>query len=135
MAASEPPALALDPDTVAEALRADETRGRTLDALDAMAAPIPRALALAAAPALVDVYVATEDRATFNQCTLLSTRLLAEAAPDPSPVYGVLYAGERLAKVVAPRLLSDAVQRALGCLLYTSPSPRDATLSRMPSSA
>ena len=24
---------------------------------------------------------------------------------------------------------------ALGCLLYTSPSPRDATLSRMPSSA
>ena len=25
--------------------------------------------------------------------------------------------------------------RAGGCLLYTSPSPRDATLSRMPSSA
>ena len=25
--------------------------------------------------------------------------------------------------------------RRLGCLLYTSPSPRDATLSRMPSSA
>ena len=29
-------------------------------------------------------------------------------------------------------LLADAFQ---GCLLYTSPSPRDATLSRMPSSA
>ena len=27
------------------------------------------------------------------------------------------------------------VGRALRCLLYTSPSPRDATLSRMPSSA
>ena len=27
------------------------------------------------------------------------------------------------------------VQRSLDCLLYTSPSPRDATLSRMPSSA
>ena len=27
------------------------------------------------------------------------------------------------------------VKQALGCLLYTSPSPRDATLSRMPSSA
>ena len=26
-------------------------------------------------------------------------------------------------------------QRYLSCLLYTSPSPRDATLSRMPSSA
>ena len=27
------------------------------------------------------------------------------------------------------------VERNMGCLLYTSPSPRDATLSRMPSSA
>ena len=27
------------------------------------------------------------------------------------------------------------IQRPDGCLLYTSPSPRDATLSRMPSSA
>ena len=32
------------------------------------------------------------------------------------------------------RRLSAALQRA-ACLLYTSPSPRDATLSRMPSSA
>ena len=32
--------------------------------------------------------------------------------------------------------LSDLVfYGAIGCLLYTSPSPRDATLSRMPSSA
>ena len=29
----------------------------------------------------------------------------------------------------------DDVFRKLSCLLYTSPSPRDATLSRMPSSA
>ena len=29
----------------------------------------------------------------------------------------------------------DMVERILTCLLYTSPSPRDATLSRMPSSA
>ena len=28
-----------------------------------------------------------------------------------------------------------AVQNAKGCLLYTSPSPRDSNLSRMPSSA
>ena len=27
------------------------------------------------------------------------------------------------------------LQHPVGCLLYTSPSPRDATLSRMPSSA
>ena len=29
----------------------------------------------------------------------------------------------------------DVLTKALVCLLYTSPSPRDATLSRMPSSA
>ena len=29
----------------------------------------------------------------------------------------------------------DLVPNVLSCLLYTSPSPRDATLSRMPSSA
>ena len=30
---------------------------------------------------------------------------------------------------------ADDVAKSLSCLLYTSPSPRDATLSRMPSSA
>ena len=34
------------------------------------------------------------------------------------------------------RLMSGAFHRIMdACLLYTSPSPRDATLSRMPSSA
>ena len=32
-------------------------------------------------------------------------------------------------------LLRQIAHRIKGCLLYTSPSPRDATLSRMPSSA
>ena len=31
--------------------------------------------------------------------------------------------------------LSIATSESYNCLLYTSPSPRDATLSRMPSSA
>ena len=31
--------------------------------------------------------------------------------------------------------LKTACVESRGCLLYTSPSPRDATLSRMPSSA
>ena len=34
--------------------------------------------------------------------------------------------------IMAPQLIS---QNFKNCLLYTSPSPRDATLSRMPSSA
>ena len=37
------------------------------------------------------------------------------------------------ANMAAAQIYSDAYGR--GCLLYTSPSPRDATLSRMPSSA
>ena len=37
-----------------------------------------------------------------------------------------------LSAIALPNFLSQA---AKACLLYTSPSPRDATLSRMPSSA
>ena len=44
---------------------------------------------------------------------------------------------------LSPQILNDArdiyskcsLARALNCLLYTSPSPRDGLLSRMPSSA
>ena len=36
--------------------------------------------------------------------------------------------------IFAPRL-QDELYKTTSCLLYTSPSPRDATLSRMPSSA
>ena len=41
-------------------------------------------------------------------------------------------------RLLATRLAGAEIERAvlaMGCLLYTSPSPRDATLSRMPSSA
>ena len=37
--------------------------------------------------------------------------------------------------ITIDQLLADYDAAFLGCLLYTSPSPRDATLSRMPSSA
>ena len=39
------------------------------------------------------------------------------------------------AKLSAIRLLLAAVKQKEVCLLYTSPSPRDRTRSRMPSSA
>ena len=32
-------------------------------------------------------------------------------------------------------VVSEALQEVLACLLYTSPSPRDLSTSRMPSSA
>eukprot|EP01043_Picozoa_sp_COSAG02_P047004 COSAG02_NODE_4461_length_5336_cov_3.180829_1_plen_238_part_10 len=109
MAASD-----LLPDTVAEWLRAEDTRAGTLQALDALPSPCPSELALAAAPALVDVAAVTEDREVLDRCGLLLARLLAEAAPDPSALYGAALGGERLAAWFAPRLLVEATQRALG---------------------
>ena len=62
----------------------------------------------------------------------LHTRLMRDIRQKPPTV----------AQTVAQALFENEValrQRAnslyLDCLLYTSPSPRDATLSRMPSSA
>ena len=44
------------------------------------------------------------------------------------PVYEGMIVG------LAPKA-GDMIINVMNCLLYTSPSPRDATLSRMPSSA
>ena len=43
--------------------------------------------------------------------------------------------GDVLSFVASAPDPTAAVKQSLHCLLYTSPSPRDATLSRMPSSA
>ena len=69
----------LAPDTVADSLRRQETRASVLDALEATPAPILHELALAVAPALVDVASDTQDRETFDRCTLLVGRLVAES--------------------------------------------------------
>ena len=45
----------------------------------------------------------------------------------------ILFRGERIDATPAHQIVSLGL--AHSCLLYTSPSPRDATLSRMPSSA
>ena len=48
----------------------------------------------------------------------------------------VLVFGGGIAGVAAARTLhNEGITDFMICLLYTSPSPRDATLSRMPSSA
>ena len=36
---------------------------------------------------------------------------------------------------IQPKKISESLERLMICLLYTSPSPRDRTRSRMPSSA
>ena len=48
-------------------------------------------------------------------------------------ILGYVQAG--LPTIYVPEFSSELVESLLGCLLYTSPSPRDGLLSRMPSSA
>ena len=105
--------MAVSAAAVADALRSEATRIATLDALEALAPPIPSAVVLAVAPALVEAMATEKERAAFDRCGLLLARLLAEAAPDPAAVYGAaLVGGERLAAFFAPALLVEAVQRA-----------------------
>eukprot|EP01046_Picozoa_sp_COSAG06_P065928 COSAG06_NODE_16406_length_1003_cov_1.012168_1_plen_253_part_10 len=99
---------------VVQDLRTNPTQAPALDALEAMVAPIPRELALATAPALVDVAAGTEDRATLDRCTVLLARLMAEAAPDPSVIYGAAFAGEGIITYWASGLIVEAIQRAVG---------------------
>ena len=47
--------------------------------------------------------------------------------------YGIL--GSNYIRTGYVVFFADVYQQFVVCLLYTSPSPRDATLSRMPSSA
>ena len=58
------------------------------------------------------------------------TPLTMADLPKPDTVRWVI---RRKAEVVAA--VRGGLLTLEGCLLYTSPSPRDATLSRMPSSA
>ena len=72
---------------------------------------------------------------TQHQSRFIRVRVVDESGP-------LMQAGEVVGKqkVTGLKLEGEFVIVALcdffkGCLLYTSPSPRDATLSRMPSSA
>ena len=105
--------MAASATSVAEALRSEATRVATLDALEALPPPIPDAVALAAAPALVDAMATETERASLDRCGLLLGRLLDEAAPDPAAVYGAAMGGDRVEALLASALVVEAVQRAL----------------------
>ena len=53
-----------------------------------------------------------------------------DQASQPNSVHAI-----RNGSLVSTEIISSVVANWFNCLLYTSPSPRDATLSRMPSSA
>eukprot|EP01046_Picozoa_sp_COSAG06_P006602 COSAG06_NODE_312_length_17767_cov_17.644895_5_plen_374_part_00 len=82
-------------DTVAERLRDRATRSATLAALESHAAPIPTAVSLAAAPALLGLMAmdaAEVEREAFDRAGLLLGRLYAEGLPDGAvAVHGAAY--------------------------------------------
>jgi hypothetical protein len=127
------------PDAVHALLATAASRPATLAALEDHPAPLDRALAVAAAPALVELLTVSADdvdAATFQRAGLLLARLLAEAPDDPSIIYGAAFGEGRLAalwnsedSVVARALLKPANQLtaddalSLACAeAYTSPA-------------
>ena len=79
----------------------------------------------------------------IGQSTKIINRSSGEIAKGRIPPYSVVVPGTykdlyavHIIKTVDEKTRSKtSINDLLSCLLYTSPSPRDATLSRMPSSA
>ena len=61
------------------------------------------------------------------------SQLVKELEPGLNALFGLEY--KNYANEHAEIFSSENSDRAFDCLLYTSPSPRDGLLSRMPSSA
>ena len=81
-------------DTVAKRLRDRATRSATLAALESHPGPIPTAVSLAAAPALLGLMAmdaAEVERDAFDRAGLLLARLEAEALPDAVAVHGAAF--------------------------------------------
>ena len=69
----------------------------------------------------------------FGTCSF-ERRFFSRVAVDATLTVATPFAGKLVAKALFPAL-RRAAARSHACLLYTSPSPRDRTRSRMPSSA
>jgi hypothetical protein len=101
-------------DTVAQLLLDAETRPTTLEALEANGGAIDSAIALAAAPALVELLTASADevnQAQFECVGLLLNRLFMEASADPSVVFGAAHGDGRMAALL--RSSDNVAARAL----------------------
>ena len=80
---------------------------------------------------LVELNLGTVKGATVPVATGASNPL--EIAPNP--VADFVHGANGFGEIQLPKPSLHAASQSAACLLYTSPSPRDATLSRMPSSA
>ena len=146
--------------TAFEAARASaaapERRAALAGACEELSACVDGTAHAAWAPQLLRVATALRNASAVAPADITAIRairpepMLGLLAPRPPPhgaLLGALAAGGSTASPVVARDLSaacvddlaaldaEATCLAESCLLYTSPSPRDATLSRMPSSA
>eukprot|EP01046_Picozoa_sp_COSAG06_P023741 COSAG06_NODE_1898_length_8112_cov_11.078747_7_plen_384_part_00 len=102
-------------ETVAEHLRDRATRSATLAALEGHATPIPTAVSLAAAPALLGLMTmdaAEMEHDAYDRAGILLGRLHAEALPDVAAVHGAAFGDggyERLWN--ADSVLNDALRQ------------------------
>ena len=73
-------------------------------------------------------------RSELNNMNIKGEIVIGEGELDEAPM---LYIGEKIGKSDGPEfdIAVDPLEGTNFCLLYTSPSPRDRTRSRMPSSA
>ena len=73
----------------------------------------------------------------FNQPLKISNRQQKKLSFDEVPLAPIPHrvVGFIVDWIIVLFLIGFAIQIIAGCLLYTSPSPRDGLLSRMPSSA
>ena len=107
----------------------------------AQARAVPPELAdlLAGRPVLAEKFQHFQN--AFHEERALNPRMLELCRARIDALHGVgqdtnqIAASAALLDVESRRHIIDGKLDAFTCLLYTSPSPRDATLSRMPSSA
>jgi hypothetical protein len=133
-------------ETVAERLHDRATRSATLAALESHAGPIPTAVSLAAAPALVGLMTkdaAEVERDAYDCAGLLLGRLHAEALPNVAAVHGAAFGDggyERLwnadsllnvalRQPAAELTRADATSYACNCVYETIRCARGATES------
>ena len=74
-------------------------------------------------------------RAQSSRILLNGLRNGDVTAPDKTYLVLLVAARTELSQADAAKRVDEVIAQAKACLLYTSPSPRDGLLSRMPSSA
>ena len=125
--------------TEAKGMADSISRGEPLDSVklnsiaDSLSAPMHLPMTFGLVQQYVDELVQVSDDQLRNAMKFMFTEL--KLAVEPACAAGMAALHGPLRKKMAGKRIALIACGSNICLLYTSPSPRDATLSRMPSSA